>query len=115
MPPPPVPYKATSPTKRAQTPSGVEEASIAVFAQKRELDELRIKVRLLEGRRAEDQEKIKVMEAKAAEADTLRAARVKLQGTSGVGSLERKLTCSQIPRTPNIRSCRSTICQRPSI
>lgn len=60
----------------------MEEASIAVFAQKRELDELRIKVRLLEGRRMEDQEKIKVMEAKAAEADTLRAARVKLQGTS---------------------------------
>jgi dynactin 1 len=81
MPPPPVPYRATSPVKRAQTPSGVEESSIAVFAQKRELDELRIKVRLLEGRRMEDQEKIKVMEAKAAEADTLRAARVKLQGT----------------------------------
>jgi dynactin 1 len=53
---------------------------VAVFAQKRELDELRIKVRLLEGRRAEDQERMKVMEAKAAEADTLRAARVKLQG-----------------------------------
>jgi dynactin 1 len=46
------------------------------------LDELRIKVRLLEGRRMEDQEKIKVYQAKAAEADTLRAARVKLQGTS---------------------------------
>ena len=60
----------------------MEESSIAVFAQKREVDELRIKVRLLEGRRAEDQEKIKVMEAKAAEADTLRAARVKLQGKS---------------------------------
>jgi dynactin 1 len=82
MPPPPVPYRATSPVKGAQTPSGVEESSIAVFAQKRELDELRIEVRLLEGRRMEDQEKIKVMEAKAAEADTLRAARVKLQGTS---------------------------------
>ena len=60
----------------------MDESSIAVFAQKRELDELRIKVRLLEGRRMEDQERIKVMEAKAAEADTLRAARVKLQGTS---------------------------------
>jgi dynactin 1 len=78
MPPPPVPLRASSPIKRTQTP--VEESSIAVFAQKRELDELRIKVRLLEGRRAEDQERIKVMEAKAAEADTLRAARVKLQG-----------------------------------
>jgi dynactin 1 len=115
MPPPPVPFRATSPVKRAQTPSGVEEASIAVFAQKRELDELRIKVRLLEGRRAEDQEKIKVMEAKAAEADTLRAARVKLQGTPKLVYIRKKLTSSQIPRTPNIRSGRSTICKRPPI
>jgi dynactin 1 len=78
MPPPPVPNRAGSPTKRSQTP--VDESQVAVFAQKRELDELRIKVRLLEGRRAEDQERMKVLEAKAAEADTLRAARVKLQG-----------------------------------
>jgi len=78
MPPPPIPNRAGSPVKRAQTPN--EESSVASFAQKRELDELRIKVRLLEGRRVEDQEKMKVMEARAAEADTLRAARVKLQG-----------------------------------
>jgi hypothetical protein len=76
---------------------------------------LRIKVRLLEGRRMEDQEKIKVMEAKAAEADTLRAARVKLQGTTKSTCIGKLLTFSQIPRTPNIRSGRSTICQRPSI
>lgn len=39
-------------------------------------------MRILENRRIEDQERIKVMEARAAEADTLRAARVKLQGRS---------------------------------
>jgi dynactin 1 len=115
MPPPPVPYRATSQVKRAQTPSGVEEASIAVFAQKRELDELRIKVRLLEGRRMEDQEKIKVMEAKAAEADTLRAARVKLQGTYMDSRIRKVLTSSQISRITNFSSGRPTICKRPSI
>jgi hypothetical protein len=96
--------------KRAQTPN--DESSVAHFAQKRELDELRIKVRLLEGRRVEDQERIKVMEAKAAEADTLRAARVKLQGKftnlAIVGVTETDDN-SQIPRTPNISSCRPTI------
>lgn len=79
MPPPPPPIRAGSPSKRAPTPDA--ESSTAVFAQKRELDELRIKVRILENRRAEDQDRIKTMEARAAEADTLRAARVKLQGT----------------------------------
>lgn len=80
MPPPPPPNRAGSPIKRAETPD--QESAGAVFGQKRELDELRIKVRLLESRRAEDQDRIKSMEARAAEADTLRAARVKLQGTS---------------------------------
>lgn len=78
MPPPPAPVRPGSPQKRAPTPNA--ESSTAVFAQKMELDELRIKVRILENRRAEDQERIKSMEARAAEADTLRAARVKLQG-----------------------------------
>jgi len=63
----------------------------------------------------EDQEKIKVMEAKAAEADTLRAARVKLQGEPEPACKRNILTSSQISRTPNIRSGRSTICQRPPI
>lgn len=76
-----------SPVKRAEMPD--MESSSAVFAQKRELDELRIKVRLLEGRRAEDQDRIKSMEARAAEADTLRAARVKLQGMSISHRVER--------------------------
>jgi dynactin 1 len=76
-----------SPVKRAETPD--KEPSSAVFAQKRELDELRIKVRLLEGRRAEDQDRIKSMEARAAEADTLRAARVKLQGMTIFHRVER--------------------------
>jgi dynactin 1 len=81
MPPPPPPTnRAASPVKRAETPD--KESAGAIFGQKRELDELRIKVRLLESRRAEDQDRIKSMEARAAEADTLRAARVKLQGMS---------------------------------
>ncbi|WVR06294.1 hypothetical protein IAU60_003324 [Kwoniella sp. DSM 27419] len=49
------------------------------FANKRELDELRIKVRTLEGRKHEDQDRIKDLESRAAEVDTLRAARIKLQ------------------------------------
>jgi len=105
--------RASSPTKRAQTPAGVEESSIAVFAQKRELDELRIKVRLLEGRRSEDQERLKVMEAKASEADALRAARVKLQGMSF--EFESALIDSQIPGTPDVCSCRPANFERPSI
>ncbi|ORX40158.1 dynein associated protein-domain-containing protein [Kockovaella imperatae] len=56
------------------------ETSVATpFGQKRELEELRIKVRILENRRTEDQEKIRSLEAHVGEADALRAARVKLQ------------------------------------
>ena len=44
------------------------------------MDELRIKIKILENRRTDDQEKIKALEAKVREADVLRAARVKLQG-----------------------------------
>lgn len=49
--------------------------------QKRELDELRIKTRILESRRAEDQERMRDLEVRAEEAETLKAARGKLQGT----------------------------------
>jgi len=63
---------------RPATPD--EHGSSATFALKRELEELRIKVRILETRRSEDQDRLKAMEAKALEADALRAARVKLQG-----------------------------------
>lgn len=44
------------------------------------MEELRIKIKILENRRSDDQEKIKNLEAKVGEADSLRAARVKLQG-----------------------------------
>lgn len=53
--------------------------SAAVFAHKRELDELRIKLRLLETRRNEDQERIKELEKKESDSDQLTAVRAKLQ------------------------------------
>ncbi|KAI9631947.1 dynein associated protein-domain-containing protein [Dioszegia hungarica] len=62
---------------RAPTPA--EESASAAFVLKHELEELRIKVRILEGRKVEDQDRIRSLETKAAEADTLRSARVKLQ------------------------------------
>lgn len=55
------------------------EAAAAVFAQKRELEELRIKVRLLETRRHEDQERINHLEKVSNDADQLHAIRAKLQ------------------------------------
>ncbi|WWD18419.1 hypothetical protein CI109_102869 [Kwoniella shandongensis] len=64
---------------RPSSPEKDQHATPATFAQKRELEELRIKVRILENRKHEDQERIKSLESKAGEADTLRAARVKLQ------------------------------------
>lgn len=103
MPPPPAPIRAGSPQKRPASPD--KETSTAIFAQKRESDELRIKIRILENRRIEDQERIKVMEARAAEADTLRAARVKLQGEREVQYPSPRL--SQAERIqPSSRSCR---------
>ncbi|BEJ17135.1 hypothetical protein CspHIS471_0605360 [Cutaneotrichosporon sp. HIS471] len=55
------------------------DSTAAVFAQKRELEELRIKVRLLESHRTEDQVTIKGLEKRAAEGDSLPAIRAKLQ------------------------------------
>lgn len=46
---------------------------------KREVEELRIKLRILEARKVEDQERIKALETKAADGDAMRAARGKLQ------------------------------------
>lgn len=63
---------------RASTP----ESASAVFAHKRELEELRIKIRLLESHRAEDHATIKSLEKRAAEGDQLPAIRAKLQGES---------------------------------
>ncbi|GMK57406.1 hypothetical protein CspeluHIS016_0402400 [Cutaneotrichosporon spelunceum] len=62
-------------SRRALSP----DSSVAVFAQKRELEELRIKVRLLESHRAEDHATIKGLEKRAAEGDSLPAIRAKLQ------------------------------------
>lgn len=56
-------------------------------AQTRELDELRVKIRMLEGRRQEDLERMRGMEAKVLEAENFMAARSKLQGESSHGSL----------------------------
>ncbi|WWC88610.1 uncharacterized protein L201_003523 [Kwoniella dendrophila CBS 6074] len=63
---------------KEETPSNSPERDSA-FSQKRELEELRIKIRILENRKHEDQEKIKELEGRVGEADVLRAARVKLQ------------------------------------
>lgn len=71
---------------------------------KHELEELRIKVRILEGRKVEDQDRIRSLEMKAAEADTLRSARVKLQGqlAATLDGEPLKLTLSsQVPRDPS--------------
>ncbi|KAK8858530.1 hypothetical protein IAR55_002757 [Kwoniella newhampshirensis] len=64
---------------RPSSPEMENHTTASVFTQKRELEELRIKVRILENRRHEDQERMKSLESRANEADTLRAARVKLQ------------------------------------
>ena len=53
------------------------------------------------------------MEAKASEADALRAARVKLQGMLSI--FEPVLTDSQISGTPDIRGCRSANFERSTI
>lgn len=83
MPPPPVPDAVASSSRPASRAVSYDiESGGPAFAQKRELEELRIKVRILEGRKTEDQERIKQLESRVTEADTLRAARIKLQGKS---------------------------------
>lgn len=71
------PRQAHKLSVRSSSPD--REAAAAVFAQKRELEELRIKVRLLETRRNEDQERINHLEKVSNDADQLHAIRAKLQ------------------------------------
>ncbi|EKC97797.1 hypothetical protein A1Q2_07900 [Trichosporon asahii var. asahii CBS 8904] len=71
------PRQARKLSVRSSSPD--REAAAAVFAQKRELEELRIKVRLLETRRHEDQERINHLEKVSNDADQLHAIRAKLQ------------------------------------
>nr|KIR89490.1 dynactin 1 [Cryptococcus tetragattii IND107] len=68
---------STQPLSLSRLPSSEEEHTL--FAQKRELEELRIKIRILENKKHEDQEKIRDLETRVGEADSLRAARVRLQ------------------------------------
>ncbi|WVQ80521.1 hypothetical protein IAT38_002626 [Cryptococcus sp. DSM 104549] len=63
----------------SRSPSPEKDKDPGAFSQKRELEELRIKVRILENRKHEDQEKLRDLESRVGEADTLRAARVRLQ------------------------------------
>ncbi|KGB74790.3 dynactin 1 [Cryptococcus deuterogattii R265] len=65
------------PQSLSRLPSSEEEDTL--FAQKRELEELRIKIRILENKKHEDQEKIRDLETRVGEADSLKAARVRLQ------------------------------------
>lgn len=71
---------STQPQLLSKSPSPDEEHYS--LAQKRELEELRIKIRILENKKHEDQEKIRDLETRVGEADSLKAARVRLQGTS---------------------------------
>ncbi|KIR68423.1 dynactin 1 [Cryptococcus bacillisporus CA1873] len=68
---------STQPQSLSRLPSSEEEHTL--FAQKRELEELRIKIRILENKKHEDQEKIRDLETRVGEADSLKAARVRLQ------------------------------------
>lgn len=70
---------STQPQSLSRPPSPDEEHTLS--AQKRELEELRIKIRILESKKHEDQEKIRDLETRVGEADSLKAARVRLQGT----------------------------------
>lgn len=83
VPPNPATLKqaSTQPQSSSRLPSSEEEDTL--FAQKRELEELRIKIRILENKKHEDQEKIRDLETRVGEADSLKAARVRLQGTYG--------------------------------
>ena len=85
--PPPLIPPSTSSAHTLRGPIGPplawsSDKEVAANPSKREIDELRIRLRILENRKAEDQERIKMLEAKVGEADILRSARVKLQGVS---------------------------------
>ncbi|TXT13518.1 hypothetical protein VHUM_00885 [Vanrija humicola] len=55
------------------------EMMALISSQKREIEEFKIKIRLLDARRTEDQDKIRELERKATDADQLQAIRAKLQ------------------------------------
>nr|XP_019012815.1 dynactin 1 [Kwoniella pini CBS 10737]OCF51596.1 dynactin 1 [Kwoniella pini CBS 10737] len=76
---PPTPEVVSTTTPYQAASGELPDNDGGVFTQKRELEELRIKIRILENKKHEDQERIKVLESRVGEADTLRAARVKLQ------------------------------------
>ncbi|WOO77325.1 Dynactin, isoform [Vanrija pseudolonga] len=69
---------STSSSAGAPPAPDVEMVAL-ISSQKREIDDFKIKVRLLESRRTEDQERIKTLEKKATDADQLQAIRAKLQ------------------------------------
>ncbi|KIR29722.1 dynactin 1 [Cryptococcus deuterogattii LA55] len=77
VPPNPATLKqaSTQPQSLSRLPSSEEEDTL--FAQKRELEELRIKIRILENKKHEDQEKIRDLETRVGEADSLKAARAR--------------------------------------
>ncbi len=77
----------SAPVPESPAASAAQDATSAgrptvTAATAREVDELRIKLRLLEARRADDQDRIKGLELKAIEAENFAQARVKLQGVS---------------------------------
>lgn len=107
LPPVTSPREAVSQLPASRPASPDKDTAVAAFAHKRELEELRIKVRILESRKAEDQERIKSLESKVGEADALRAARVKLQGES-FGSMPAKMHVALMlmnSSKPNFRNC----------
>ncbi len=87
---------ASPPQKKVQQPTTIDEVGESVVDSTptdptiqgrarppvlaREIDELRIKLRVLETRRGEDQERIRGLEMKAIEAENFAQARGKLQG-----------------------------------
>ncbi|ODO01512.1 hypothetical protein I350_06332 [Cryptococcus amylolentus CBS 6273] len=79
-PPPELPspeaHPAANPTPRSPSP---DKGATHESSMKRELEELRIRVRILETRKHEDGEKIKDLEGRVGEADSLKTARVRLQ------------------------------------
>ncbi|WVQ72856.1 hypothetical protein IAR50_002417 [Cryptococcus sp. DSM 104548] len=74
--PSPDAHPAANPTPRSPSP---DKGAHAELAAKRELEELRIKVRILETRKHEDAEKIQDLETRVGEADSLKTARGRLQ------------------------------------
>lgn len=71
--------RATISSEAVVANTAVVPASDASRVAVREVEDLRIKIRVLEGRRAEDAERIKTLESKALEAETDAQAKEKLR------------------------------------